>query len=352
MSKKIIVITTGGTIGSILQSDSSTVDQTGQRLFKKIKELENQLGYTIEVISPLNKNSESFYPSDWVKILEGLKQANESDADGIVVAHGTDTMEYSVAAASSYDHCWNKKICFTGSFYTLEHPSSDVTLNFAAALRFSVSDYPANGTYLVFKYDQSNNIGVMHGGNVKPMGFDDQFFSAFYNDLVSIFNSNTEIFKTISLSKSNNPCLDTHLFPTEQSIFNAQNDIAYITLYPGIDRKFLDAVSKDRKILVFKMYHSGTGPTDIQNCDLVDFIKYNSTSKAILMGAFPERYLDLPYKSTNKLQHSGAHIYANLQPHLLYTFSLLSLGVGMSPEHIIDKLSNWEMKSFSKRKSP
>lgn len=63
------------------------------------------------------------------------------------------------------------------------------------------------------------------------------------------------------------------------------------------------------------------------------------------METFPNRYIECPYKSTEKVIGAGAHVYYDFQVHFLYTFSLLGLSVGMSPADIIAKLSNFDISS-------
>jgi len=343
LKKKLIVITTGGTIGSILQSDSISVDVTEKRISHEITRAKNRLGYTVEVLSPLNKNSEALYPSDWVKILRSLNEANKSDADGIVVTHGTDTMAYSVAAAISYNEHWNKKICFTGAYYSPDHPSSDTSLSLLAALEFAASPHPANGIYVAFRSNRFNSEArIIHGADIKPMVFDDQFFESAYDDVVSTFKPKEGMSDEISLNSNKSPSLGSSQFPSEVDIENAQSQIACISLYPGVDKNLLEGAVNGRKLLIIQMYHSGTGPSDSDNLDLVEFIESQSGNTTILMGTFPKKYIETPYDSTNEIKNAGAYVYADLQQHFLYVFSLLSLSIGLEPKDITNKLARWE----------
>lgn len=344
MNKKIIVITTGGTIGSILQSDTISVDVTEQRISHEIAQAKKRLGYSVEVMSPMNKNSEAITPSDWIEVLNCLVEANEGDADGIVVTHGTDTMAYSVAAAISYNHLWKKKICFTGSYYSPDHPSSDTSLSLLSSLEFAASNHPANGIYVVFRSNRYNSEArIMHGADVKPMIFDDLYFEAAYNNIVSTFSPKTGLSEEISLTSFKSPTLGVDEITSKEGIIKAQSDIACISLYPGIDNNILNSVALGRKIIVISMYHSGTGPSGNEYSDLIEFIKSASPQTNILMATFPRKHIDVPYDSTKDIKKSGAYVYADLQPHFIYVFSLLALSAGLSPSEIISRLSSWEI---------
>ena len=160
--KKIIVIATGGTIGSILQHNSISIDQTeGIPPDQRVK-----LGseYFVEVVTPINKNSEAISPDDWSQLLHALVAANDSDAVGVIVTHGTDTMEYSVAAALAYGNYWKKPICFTGSYYAPDDPSSDAHLNLMAALEFVASPSSPSGVHVAFRSNRVNQRArIIHG---------------------------------------------------------------------------------------------------------------------------------------------------------------------------------------------
>ena len=342
--KKLAVITTGGTIGSILQPDSTSVDISEQRIAQEIERAQNRLGYTVEVLSPITKNSEALYPSDWIKILTCIEKANTSEVDGIVVTHGTDTMAFSVAAASIFNDHWNKKICFTGSFYPPDHSFSDTSLNLLAALEFAASDYSTNGVYVAFRSDRENtHARIMRGVDVKPMAFDEEFFESTYSNVIACFNLNSGISAEQSINLNQFPQLKKLTLPTQEDISQAQSQIACISLYPGIDKQFLQNAAQGRKILIIQMYHSGTGPTDTNNDDLIQFIRTVTKNTAILMGTFPKKHIDLPYTSTLEIKDAGAHIYGDLQQHFLYAFALLSLSIGNSLKDIIEHLSAWEV---------
>ena len=342
--KKLAIITTGGTIGSILQSGSTSVDKSEQRIAQEIEHAKNRLGYSVEIHSPLNKNSEALYPSDWIKILACIEKANASEVDGIVVTHGTDTMAFSVAAAAIFNSHWDKKICFTGAFYPPDHPSSDTSLNLLAALQFAASDYSTNGVYVAFRSNRNNSqANIMRGTDIKPMAFDEEFFQSTYCDVIACFDLNNGLSIEQSINSNQFPQLENLIIGTQESIAQAQSRIACISLYPGIDKYFMQNATQGREILIIQMYHSGTGPADDSNDDLIQFLHSTCKNTVILMGTLPKKYIDTPYTSTQEIKESGAHIYTDLQPHFLYTFSLLALSTGSAPEDIVKDLITWEL---------
>ncbi|MCK4494592.1 MAG: asparaginase, partial [Methylococcales bacterium] len=190
--KKIILITTGGTIASAADSGSIAIEASKQSISALILKVQNTLGCKIDIRSPLNKNSEAFTPFDWVLLLESLRYVNDQEVAGIVITHGTDTMVYSMAATLCYQFQWHQKICFTGAYYPPEHQNSDAFLNLLAAISFVLSPQSEQGVYLAFRANSSNTkANIIEAATVKPMGFDTRYFESFYQPIIATFQFDT-----------------------------------------------------------------------------------------------------------------------------------------------------------------
>jgi L-asparaginase/Glu-tRNA(Gln) amidotransferase subunit D len=343
--KKIIVITTGGTIGSLLSPDVVSVDPSTQKIAHELDIAKNTLGYEVDVLSPINKNSETLAPTDWLAILHSIQIACASDADGIVITHGTDTLVYTVAAVLAFSGLWSKKICFTGAYYAPDHPDSDASLSLLAALAFAASDQVNKGVYVAFRTDQHNNHATLfHGFDVKPMGFDELIFSALYNQSVASYTPQKSITIDAAPSAAPHPQLDHSQFPDKDSLNQAQSKVALITLYPGIDKSTLKALTEGRDIVVIQLYHCGSGPFGEGYSDLVEHIQSYSCDTTFLMAALPSKYITTPYESTRVLIKAGGFIYNDIQPHFLYVFSLLALASGETQKQIQSQLAQWQVR--------
>lgn len=341
MNTRLTVITTGGTIGSALQSDALSVDATGGLIAQEIARVQQRLGCELDVRSPLNKNSESFGPADWRSVLQVLLEANETDVDGIVVTHGTDTMAYSVAAAVACSGIWRKRVCFTGSYYSPDYDPSETALCLQASLEFAASSTAAPGVYMAFRSNASNTEAtVIDGFALKPMEFDAEFFEGAYLDVVSRFSLDHGLDDCESPLQAM-PSLGLTRLPELHDLEGARSRVAIVSLHPGIDYNFLVNASAGRDVLVVQMYHSGTGPADADYRDLLDFIAERRCT--VLMGTLPGRRISVPYDSTLRIGEAGARVYAELQPHFLYVFAVLGLSLGLSPDDVAARLVDWEL---------
>ncbi len=343
--KKITVITTGGTIGSAFNADSVSVEASGQTLVHEIEHVKQALAIDVDVISPINKNSEAFSPSDWLDVLHALQHACNTDSQGIVVTHGTDTMVYTLSAVLAFSHLWNKTICFTGAYYAPEHPDSDAPLSLQASLSFAAENRSDNGVYLAFRANSDNNQAILFDGvDVKPMGFDEQVFSAVYNTSLADYSRSQGWQHKPTIERRITPQVDSAYLPEKQQLQAAQKKVALITLYPGIDITSLQAMTEGRDVVVLTLYHCGTGPFGSEYSDLIDHIETRSSDTLFLMGSLPANYIKKPYQSTRAIMAAGGVIYRDIQAHFLYVFALLSLASNGDKERIKSILAPWQVK--------
>lgn len=91
--KNILLITTGGTISSIV-SKEGLVPSNSQEILKEFG-LHN-LDINLSVLDLMCKDSTNISPKDWVIIAKAIYN-NLKKYDGIVVTHGTDTMAYTTS---------------------------------------------------------------------------------------------------------------------------------------------------------------------------------------------------------------------------------------------------------------
>ena len=116
--KKILMISTGGTIASTPSDDGLTPTVSGGEMVKLIPELEGLCEIT--VCDLLNLDSSNMQPEYWVAMASACYTALSTGFDGVVITHGTDTMAYSAAALSFMLMNLNKPVVLTGSQIPIE----------------------------------------------------------------------------------------------------------------------------------------------------------------------------------------------------------------------------------------
>ena len=151
---KILVIFTGGTIGSLLRDGWISPDaQTKSEL---IQHYVAEHGSDIEFVTenPYSILSENLSAEQINILVKAVSEAAEGDYDGIIVTHGTDTLQYS-AAALSYglgDRCI--PVLLVSSNYPLGDSRTNGHINFLAAVEF-IKQKKGNGVFVVYRNDDS-----------------------------------------------------------------------------------------------------------------------------------------------------------------------------------------------------
>ena len=115
--KHIVILATGGTIAGVGEPGKNTGYESGQisaeDLVKSVPELSDFAEITTEQIC--NVNSDDITDKLWIKLSKRITELQEDESvDGIVVTHGTDTMDETAYFISLTVKC-EKAVIVTGS---------------------------------------------------------------------------------------------------------------------------------------------------------------------------------------------------------------------------------------------
>lgn len=331
MKKRIAVITTGGTIGSILGEDSVAVEGSESRIRQEIKTAQRRLGYQIDTYSALNKNSEDFLPADWESVLQCCFEVDQKGYDGIVITHGTDTLTFTASALLSVSDLWKTKICMTGSYYSPDQPFSDASLNILAALQFVAADHPSRGVFVAFRKNTNNSEAIiMDALSVKPMAFDNYRFEATYDDIICDFSPNSGLNHNIALQSSSHPSLKVTTPIGNTSLTSASEKAGLFTIHPGMNFDIFSKISDDYDALVFDLYHCGTAASsNFENSALLKLLaKRQEGNQLSVLSCIPSRYIPKPYLSSLNIAKSGAIVLKDIQAHFAFTYIILAISHG------------------------
>ena len=135
----ISLISTGGTIASTVdyRTGAVTAQFTAEDVLRAVPELAGRANYRGRVVA--NILSENMDPSIWQRLARAVHEEIDAGADGVVVMHGTDTMQYS-ASVLSFMLDTPVPIVFTGSQRSADRPSSDNVMNAVSAVEAAKAD--------------------------------------------------------------------------------------------------------------------------------------------------------------------------------------------------------------------
>lgn len=170
--KKILLLSTGGTIASVASDSGLVPRESGEGLIQML----GQLPYEIEVRDILQLDSSNIQPEEWEFIAKKIYEYR-NDYDGIVVSHGTDTMAYTASMLSFMLQGINLPVVLTGSQVPINVILSDAPDNLRLAFAAAATCRP--GIYLAFSEKvmlgcrsvkvRTTNFNAFESVNVPPV---------------------------------------------------------------------------------------------------------------------------------------------------------------------------------------
>ena len=142
--KKILLLTTGGTIASMPGGEGLEPHRSGV-MERELNQLRTYYDITVRDVMCLD--SSNMRPEEWQLIARDVFEGREG-YDGIVVSHGTDTMAYTASAVTYMLPNIDVPVVFTGSQLPLADILSDGPDNLRTAFAMAASGHP--GVFLAF----------------------------------------------------------------------------------------------------------------------------------------------------------------------------------------------------------
>ncbi len=136
----ITVIGTGGTVASRIDYRTGAVHPafSASEIYSSAPEISEIAN--IETTTVCNMLSENIKPEIWSEIGNAVAEEVNEGADGVVIAHGTDTMGYTASALSFILQNLSKPVVLVGSQRSSDRPSSDAVLNLVGGVSTASSD--------------------------------------------------------------------------------------------------------------------------------------------------------------------------------------------------------------------
>ena len=157
---KILVIFTGGTIGSVVKGDWILNDEKiNYVLLKNYKNLTNDDKTEFDVFSPYSILSENLSAHELNMLSACLEEKLTDGYDGIIITHGTDTLSYTASALSYMFSGAGIPIILVSS----DHPLGDVrangNINFCAAAEF-IKRGLGKGVFVSYKNASDEKVSI------------------------------------------------------------------------------------------------------------------------------------------------------------------------------------------------
>ncbi|WP_231185470.1 Glu-tRNA(Gln) amidotransferase subunit GatD [Haladaptatus sp. DYF46] len=157
----ISLISTGGTIASTVdyRTGAVTAQFDAKDVLRAVPDLAGRANYRGRVVA--NILSENMTPDVWRELARAVYDEIENGADGVVVMHGTDTMQFT-ASALSFMLDTPVPIVFTGSQRSADRPSSDNVMNAVCSVEAAKADCAE--VLVCMHATESDDVCALHRG--------------------------------------------------------------------------------------------------------------------------------------------------------------------------------------------
>ncbi len=173
---KILVIFTGGTIGS--RETDVAISPNRDTKYLLINDFEKKRGKVCDFVcrEPYFALSENLDAATLGLLVSEVKKGLEEDFDGIIITHGTDTLQFS-AAAVAFGVKTEIPVVFVSSNYPLADIRANGMDNFNAAVDF-ILESGEKGVYISYK-NRDDRVKLLPSNKVYSfLEDDDRLFEA------------------------------------------------------------------------------------------------------------------------------------------------------------------------------
>jgi len=160
---RVVIMSTGGTIASRVDYRTGAVRSalSASDLYGVVPELSDVAQVDTEIVFSLY--SENITPKHWTELAQTVAKRIGQGVDGIVIAHGTDTMAYTSAALSFALQNLPVPVILVGAQRSSDRPSSDAATNLIGAVK-AAGEAPFAEVGLAMHETVSDNTIVVHRG--------------------------------------------------------------------------------------------------------------------------------------------------------------------------------------------
>ena len=164
---KISILSTGGTIASKVDYRTGAVKPTldAEDLYSVVPELAELADVRAKVIS--STFSENIGPRDWSTITRSVAEQIKDGSDGVVIAHGTDTLGYTAAALSFALNKPPVPVVLVGSQRSSDRPSSDAAANLVGSTAIAAKAQFAEVVVAMHDWISDERIAIHLGTKVR-----------------------------------------------------------------------------------------------------------------------------------------------------------------------------------------
>jgi glutamyl-tRNA(Gln) amidotransferase subunit D len=290
----VALISTGGTIASTVdyRTGAVTARFDAEDVLRAVPELGGRANYRGRVVT--NILSENMTPDVWRDLARAVHEEIENGADGVVVMHGTDTMQFS-ASALAFMLDTPVPVVFTGSQRSADRPSSDNVLNAVCAVEAAKGDIAE--TLICMHASMDDEVCALHRASRARKNHTsrrDAFETVGREPLATVDYERGDVTAHREYTTRGETDLALH--------DDLETDVALVKFTPGAGPERLDAVEDSEGIVI---EGTGLGHVNTDWIDRIDDLVDEGTTVVMTSQCLDGRVCDRVYDTGRDLLDAG-----------------------------------------------
>lgn len=234
---RVPLVVTGGTITSRVDYSTGAVisHERPEELLDLIPELADIAN--IDYVKLFAEFSENLTPDHWKEIARVVERELKRGSEGVIIAHGTDTMHYTASALAFMLRGLDKPVILVGSQRSVDRPSTDAVMNVVAAARLAAQGPIAESVIVMHSSPSDDYAYVLRGVRARKMHTSrrDAFVSVNEPPLAKVSRDSIELISNSFRRRKegvSEVTLDDRLY----------DKVALVQVWPGIPSGYLSSL--------------------------------------------------------------------------------------------------------------
>ena len=296
--KKILILTTGGTIASIQSPDGLVPGMSSRQLREHLPQIGQDIAIDIKELFHID--STNMTSDHWISIIHAIRDNYES-YDGFVICHGTDTMAYTAAILSYMIQDSDKPIVLTGAQKPIGFEITDAKSNLQDSILYA-SDPHSRGVQIVFA---GKVIAGTRARKVRSMSFL-AFESINLPEIAGINNGRVIRYLTDpayfsvaheaaeAFAKASGGAQGTGAHSSVRFYDNIDPNVFLLKLTPSMSPELIPEIFRLYDAIVIESFGTGGIPKKLEGTLFDELSKYSPEEKVLAM--------------TTQVTYEGSHL--------------------------------------------